>query len=88
MSPRAEIPAKRIAASKKVPRSSASAGPTPKKASSTPPAMAPAAMAVLSMMPLRPLAAGSSEAGTSRGIRAETATGEIAPSRPLQPSAT
>ena len=50
--------------------------------------MAPKAMAVLSMIPLSPFAAGSSEAGTSRGIRAETATGEIAPSRPLKPSAT
>ncbi len=77
------MPANRPAARMKVVRSSASAGPTPTSARSRPPATAPVAIAALSITLLRPLAEGSSAAGTSCGMSAETATGEMAPSRPL-----
>ena len=82
------MPANSSAASTKVTRSAASAGPIPTSASSAPPASAPVAIAVLSITPASPFAAGSSARGTRLGISAETATGEMAPSRPLKAIAT
>ena len=83
MAAAAEIPANSAAARTKVERSAISAGTTPTSASSRPPAIAPVAIALLSITLIRPFAAGSSSAGTSRGISVETPTCEIAASRPL-----